>query len=84
MICPTCKGEKKIGGMACPGFRYVEIPCWTCKGTGDCSEEQAKVIERGKKLRKKRLASDRSLREEANRLGMSTSAYSDLEHGRAW
>lgn len=80
--CPTCDGGKKTGGLACPGAKWVEFPCFTCKGLGTISDEQMTWIANGKALRETRRLRGVSLREEAKRLNLAPAAYSDMEQGR--
>ena len=82
MKCPTCDGEKTVVGIGCPGFKRVEIPCFTCNGSGDCAEAQIEAIRKGKLMRDQRIKADRSLREQADILGIKASTLSDLERGK--
>lgn len=82
MICSACNGQKIIVGYGCPGFKRIELPCFTCNGSGDISKAQEEAIRKGKLMREARLKADRSLREQAAILGMTPSQYSDIEQGR--
>lgn len=81
-MCPECNGDKVLRGIACPGFKMIEIKCPLCKGIGELSAEQWDWHQQGKKLRDLRLSNDVSLREEAKRRGITASTLSDMEHGR--
>lgn len=90
MICPTCKGEKKLLGLFPvygpdhTGERkpYIELPCRTCNATGEITEVHATRIEYGRALRAERISRGVGLREEAEMYGMDPSELSDIEHGR--
>ena|SRR3990167_153396 len=98
MECPDCKGKKESFGIGCgdqgcrlkifgigcgdQGCRLIEMKCFRCKGIGKISQEMMKWIETGKKIRETRLKKDISLREEAKRLNMLPTFYSDIESGR--
>jgi len=84
MICPVCKGKKKSSGIGCgsQGCRPMEMDCFQCKGTGEITQEMIKWIAMGKKIREQRLNRNISSREEAKRLNILPSAYSDIEIGR--
>lgn len=79
--CPRCKGEKITWGFACPGFKYVEMPCEQCKGKGEVPESMTDWIKEGAKLRDDRLAREMTLRKEAKRLGISVTRLSEAERG---
>jgi hypothetical protein len=57
------------------------LPCSTCAGTGEITAERAEAYRQGRELRNRRIAADRSLREEAKRLGVSPVALSRMERG---
>ena len=84
--CPHCGG--RITVTACVDYAdqrrsgVQEIACATCQGTGTITPELAQRLEDGKALAQSRKERDLSLREEAQRLGISVRELSDLEHGR--
>src|SRR6267143_6400047 len=80
--CMNCNGEGKLVGYGCPGFRRIELPCDMCDGTGVAPAWQADAVREGAGLKARRRAADRSLREEALRLGISPVALSDAERGK--
>lgn len=85
MICPDCKGEKRVfahlnyGGERPGEFKHID--CFRCKGAGEVPDEQAQWIEEGKKRRAERVARDITLRDEARRLGISAADLSAIERG---
>ena len=81
-VCPTCKGAKVTIGYACPGFRRVELPCSTCDGQGAVTPAMQDYQARGEKMRADRVGRMVSLREEAQRLGISAVELSHLEQGK--
>ena len=81
-ICPECNGEGSTTGFGCPGFKLITLPCTLCKGLKVITDEQAKWVEHGAKLREARLANHVSLRESARLKGILPSELSDFEFGR--
>lgn len=85
MICPDCKGEKRVfahvnrGDGGSSGFEWIN--CLRCKGAGEVPDEQAVWMLEGVKLRTERMARGLSLREEAKRLGISPVELSAIERG---
>ena len=82
MKCPECRGSGRIVGYVCPGFRRVEASCEHCGGSGTAPPWRFEAVEAGLRLRGQRLAADRSLRDQADRDGVSALLRSDCEHGR--
>lgn len=84
MTCPECFSAKMTGGIACgsSGCSVVLIKCSLCRGSGKIPDEQGPWIAEGRRRRQWRLDHDRSLREEATRLGISPALLSDGERGR--
>ena len=82
MICPVCEGRKVMGGWACPGFRYVVVPCHICNGTGEVDDEYPERRARGKAMRAARIARREGMLAAAKRLGVDIGTYSDMEWGR--
>lgn len=83
MICPGCEGAKQVFAHVNygDGGEYKWINCFRCKGSGEVPDEQAEWIVAGKLLRAKRVGDGRTLKEEAERLGMTASELSAVEHG---
>lgn len=87
MQCPDCKGS---GKNIADHVRYadgssvsnVPLRCSRCVGAGFVPDEMAAWIIKGRSLRNARLASNRSLREEANRRGMAPMLLSRMEFGK--
>lgn len=83
--CPHCRGEK--GGVAHINtgpdrpHEWGWLPCSTCAGTGEVSDEHLARIERGNRVRAERLARDESLREAAKRMGITAAELSAIERG---
>ena len=80
--CLNCDGAGKIVGFGCPGFVRVELGCEVCKGSGIAPAWQADAVREGAALKARRRASDRSLREEAKRLGINPVELSAAELGK--
>ncbi len=85
-LCPTCDGKR--GGRALVHYAdgHCEehfVICRTCNGDARISTEHRDRIEAGHRLRDQRLLADRSLREEASRLGIAAHELSDMESGAA-
>jgi len=79
--CAHCDGHGFTIGYGCPGFRPVKMKCGQCGGDGLLTDEDVERIHRGKEMRRKRIARDLSLREQAKRLGVSVIELSNLERG---
>lgn len=91
MICPSCNGAKGSEGFVICDTRKGPsgwssgprwFPCTLCRGVGTIDDVQNQWRIRGLEIRAARLASDRSISEEAKRLGIKVSVLSDMEHGR--
>jgi hypothetical protein len=82
MICPNCKGKKQFTAILCGegGCRSGVMQCHTCNGLGEVTEEHYKKILIGEFKRKDRISRGLSLREEAERLGITPYELSKLEH----
>ena len=86
--CPTCDGRKETQAFVCgtgvSGLRAML--CRTCNAKGWLSDEEMIAIEQRKVKREERkaarLALDLSVREMAQRMGISFLEYNDYEHGR--
>ena len=57
------------------------MPCFRCNGEGEVDARTESWQAQGQALRKKRQVNDRSLREEAKRLGISVYELSRMEQG---
>lgn len=81
-ICPSCEGSRVLGALLNIGGRCVPhtMPCRTCRGTGEIDEARAAELNAAEERRRERMARGLSLREEAERLGMSAVELSKLEH----
>ena len=85
MICPDCDGKREVfahvnrGESGGSGFETIK--CFRCKGVGTVQDEQAIWIIAGKLRRTKRVAEGISLRDEAQRLGVSVVELSEIERG---
>lgn len=87
MQCPLCKGKRVVWGHMNTGpdsskHRWGDMPCPTCNGSGEITQEHADRIEAGRKLRQQRLDAGETLREAATRQGMTTVQLSAIEQGR--
>ena len=76
--CPSCKGEKKLYGIGCPGFKPIEMDCPNCDKNGEIEKEK---YEAGQKRKKNRLKRKMTLRKEAQRLGICPAELSQIERG---
>lgn len=85
MKCTKCDGTGRIFAHVhtrdpkTHGFQY--IGCFHCDGTGKISKQQAELIEVGEELRKDRQRRGLTLRQEAERLGISIVELSERERG---
>ena len=83
--CPDCEGDGKYTVLAYYGGVWgcvpTEMQCSRCKGAGRMPEEMVAWRESGQQMRSDRLGRQLSLREEANRLGVSVVELSQMERG---
>lgn len=85
LTCPMCEGRKESEAVLC-GHGHCQIKmvkCSLCEGAGQVTEDHAERYREGRRRRDDRVARGKSLREEANRLGISASALSRIERGVA-
>lgn len=85
-ICPSCEGRKGGEVFACGPNHHFEpmyMPCYFCKGEGQVTDLQVRQFERGKELRKARMAKNCGQITAARMAKMKVGEWSDLEHGRA-
>lgn len=84
VICLACGGNRgstalvKIADQGCT-TRWMD--CSLCGGLGYVSEQKMDWLHEGHRLRYERITKNRSLREEADRLGLSAVEYSKMERG---
>lgn len=89
MKCPHCErpGEKHIirstvvqpNGLL--GSKYGSAICSTCGGTNEITDDHARAIELGSKLRYARIQKARTTRQQAHIIGCSPSHLSHVEAG---
>lgn len=75
--CPQCSGA----GVLRAALHPIEWECDLCAGKGAINEERQAAREAGRKAREERLQRRVTLRQEAERLGISPSALSRRERG---
>lgn len=84
-LCPVCLGNPKSIAHFNMGenkpHEWREVECDACEGTGRVTQQRMDAITDGRKLRDDRIARDMSLREEAQRLGISPAQLSRRERG---
>lgn len=87
MTCPDCKGS---GVTVADHVRYADgsgawnVPgrCYQCDGSGTITDEQARWIGEGQRMREDRVAHGVGLRLEAAHRGMSVIDLSHMEQGK--
>jgi ribosome-binding protein aMBF1 (putative translation factor) len=86
--CPDCGGHGSSHAIVCgtrQGQHFCDtrpLNCGFCSGTGEVTEEQAKMKAEGMRLRDDRKARGLSGKQEAVRLGVSPVDWNHVEHGR--
>lgn len=70
--------------LACPGGRPLTLMCKRCGTTGRVTPAEAERVADGRRRREDRVARGLSLRQEAERLGLTAEALSDIEHARPY
>lgn len=90
MKCPDCKGDGKILGVF-PIYHsavhqskrkpMVEMVCGRCGGKGQMPDFMAGWLDRGQAMKSVRVAEGRTLRQEAERLGIDPIQLSQMERG---
>ena len=80
--CARCKGAGKVQGVACPGFRPIELPCWSCGGKGKVTDNMKLWREIGETMRACRQSRDKGQREFADWIGTDVVTLSKAEHGQ--
>lgn len=83
MICPTCNGKKRVGGIGCGpnGCKPFIMDCYTCDGAGVMPEEYETKRAAGEAMRQDRIARRLGLSAEAKRLGITPYELSRKERG---
>lgn len=87
--CPACDGRGGSTGIGCgpAGCGVMTLTCVVCSGSGQVPAARAAEIAtwrpRGQAMRDRRVNGEpyRSLRQEADRLGISVVALSEMERG---
>ena len=70
--CPRCKGEKNVRLFVCASVcEWRTMPCFTCKGAGEITDEHDEALAKGEAMRLDRISRGLSSREEAKRLGIT-------------
>jgi hypothetical protein len=85
VICPDCRGEKTMFGLACregEPYKPFTSTCRFCKGVGSVSPAMAHVYERGERMRKERVQLGRTLHQQARLLGMHPEDLNNLEFSK--
>lgn len=84
--CPDCDGFKTLRALVnyggARGCVSEMVPCITCHGEGQITDEQAAAIEKSERIRRERLDLGETMKQAAQRLGMTLREYNDYEHGR--
>lgn len=88
MICPDCNGSGSAGHILFtkpmrPELVGTEMKCQLCGGSGQIDEATHSRWQRGKELRKRRLAAGYGLRRFAETIGVLPSKLSYVEQGLA-
>lgn len=85
LVCPGCSGDRQVFAHVntqdpeTHGFQWID--CSTCKGAGEITEDMRESIDAGRKARQNRIDRGLTLRQEADRLGVSAVVLSRLERG---
>ena len=83
--CARCSGTGLVSAFVeyenRPGDFRDDLTCGTCGGSGRLSADRVRAIQAGEARRRDRVARGISLREEADRLGISAAALSRQERG---
>jgi hypothetical protein len=86
VTCPSCKGKGTIAAFvdtATDGWFDPTLQCSRCKGLGAVDRQQEEWVRVGGTHRTWRVAQFESIKECADRLGISSAELSGMEHGRA-
>ena len=90
MKCPDCRGSGAINAFW-DGWRGDEpvggfgpIPCTTCQGQGEVPEDLKVRRQIGRTLQLQRIRAERSLGQQARRLGLQVTQLAALERGVAY
>ena len=87
MNCPSCNGTKQVRALCNygppKGCVWEMVPCITCHGVGEISDEEARAIEERDRIRNERVhVRHETMADAAKRMGMTLREYIDYEHGR--
>jgi hypothetical protein len=85
VVCPECRGEKTMFGLACregEPCKPFTSACRFCQGVGSVSPARAHVYERGERIRKERVQLGRTLHQQARLLGIDPEALNNLEFSK--
>lgn len=80
--CPKCHGTGAHSLVTIYVAMNGARKCPTCNGEGEISQEVFDAIEAGERLRIDRISRNVSLREEAQKRGLTPRELSDVEHGK--
>src|SRR5690349_1088218 len=85
VLCPECRVEKTIFGLACregEPCKPFTSTCRFCQGVGAVSPALARVYERSERMRKERVQLGRTLHQQAQLLGMDPEDLNNLEFSK--
>ncbi|MBI4815216.1 MAG: helix-turn-helix transcriptional regulator [Deltaproteobacteria bacterium] len=82
MKCPSCTDGLSVAILCGPGCTLAAVRCQDCDGTGAIAESALARKAEGEKLRQDRINRGKSLREEAQDLGITATELSRRERGR--
>ena len=88
-VCPDCEGRKQNpafvdfarGSKQKSGLRMID--CHLCGGTGEISQEHARLLDRGRNMRLARIAAGLNMGVVAEGFGIPPMEMNSLEHGRS-
>lgn len=84
ITCPDCNGRGTLDALlnrGREGCEWATITCFTCNGAGQITEIQAAAMCTRGAIRADRIFRDETIKEAADRLGMSLGEYSRMERG---
>lgn len=85
-ICPSCDGNKTVPALVNYGGKkgcvWEHVPCITCHGAGQITDEEANAIKERQRIRQARIDLGETMSQAAQRLGMTLREYNDYERGR--
>lgn len=80
-VCPACKGKGSTTSIGCPGFKIINSPCMLCKGEGRVTKDQEEFFKAAEGKRRDRIKRGFTLRQEAERLGITPVQLGQIERG---